>query len=34
MLRVFDIKETKNAICVAENSGGREETPFQIYVAG
>ncbi|KAI1721109.1 fibronectin type III domain-containing protein [Ditylenchus destructor] len=34
MLRVFDIKETKETICVAENAGGREETPFTIYVAG
>lgn len=34
MLRVFDIKETKDAICVAENLGGRKETSFQIYVAG
>uniref|UniRef100_A0A915EU82 Uncharacterized protein n=1 Tax=Ditylenchus dipsaci TaxID=166011 RepID=A0A915EU82_9BILA len=34
MLKVYDIKTTKETICVATNPGGREETPFTIYVAG
>lgn len=34
MLRLQDIKETVKAKCAAENDGGREETPFEIFVAG
>lgn len=34
MLRVFDIRQTKDFVCVAENTGGRTETKFQIFVVG
>ncbi|VDM96837.1 unnamed protein product, partial [Thelazia callipaeda] len=34
MLRLQDVKETVNAKCVAENEGGRAETPFEIFVTG
>uniref|UniRef100_A0A1I7ST69 Ig-like domain-containing protein n=1 Tax=Bursaphelenchus xylophilus TaxID=6326 RepID=A0A1I7ST69_BURXY len=34
VLTVNDIKTTKNVKCRAENVGGTEETPFEIYVAG
>ena len=34
MLRVFDIRQSKNFLCVAENSGGRKQTPFRIFVSG
>lgn len=34
MLRLQDVKETIKAKCVAENDGGRAETPFEIFVTG
>ncbi|CAD5215684.1 unnamed protein product [Bursaphelenchus okinawaensis] len=34
VLSVNDVKTTKNFKCRAENTGGSEETDFQIYVAG
>lgn len=34
MLKMFDVKTTQKTKCVAENKGGRTETPFTIYVAG
>nr|CDP99895.1 BMA-DIG-1, isoform e [Brugia malayi] len=34
MLRLQDVKETVKAKCVAENEGGRTETPFEIFVTG
>lgn len=34
MLQLQDVKETVKAKCVAENEGGRAETPFEIFVAG
>uniref|UniRef100_A0A183CPQ6 Protein-tyrosine-phosphatase n=1 Tax=Globodera pallida TaxID=36090 RepID=A0A183CPQ6_GLOPA len=34
MLRVSDIRQSKEFVCVAENEGGRTETGFTIFVAG
>lgn len=34
MLRLQDVKETVKAKCVAENRGGRQETDFEVFVAG
>ncbi|VDK48392.1 unnamed protein product, partial [Anisakis simplex] len=34
MLKLQDVKETVKAKCVAENSGGREETDFEVFVTG
>uniref|UniRef100_A0A1I8AYI8 Protein-tyrosine-phosphatase n=1 Tax=Meloidogyne hapla TaxID=6305 RepID=A0A1I8AYI8_MELHA len=34
MLRVFDIRQSKDFLCVAENPGSRKETSFRIFVSG
>lgn len=34
MLRVADIRQSKDFLCVAENEGGRTESEFTIFVAG
>ena len=34
MLRVFDIRQHRDFLCVAENAGGRTETKFRIFVIG
>uniref|UniRef100_A0A915MVF1 Uncharacterized protein n=1 Tax=Meloidogyne javanica TaxID=6303 RepID=A0A915MVF1_MELJA len=34
MLRVFDIRQSIDYLCVAENPGGRKETSFRIFVSG
>ncbi|CAG9535199.1 unnamed protein product, partial [Cercopithifilaria johnstoni] len=34
VLRLQDVKETIKIKCVAENDGGRAETPFEIFVTG
>ena len=33
-LKLDDLKEGLKVKCVAENEGGRRETPFEVYVAG
>lgn len=34
MLRLSDIRRSKDFVCVAENEGGRTETAFSVYVSG
>ena len=34
MLRVFDIRQSRDFLCIADNVGGRMETKFGIFVVG